>query len=431
MPGRTIFDTLESEVRTYSRSFPCIVDRALGVELIDVSGRRYLDFLAGAGSLNYGHNNPVFRRALIDYIERDGIALSLDLHTVAKQRFLETFQEIILKPRGLDYVVQFTGPTGTNAVEAAMKLARKVTGRENVIGFTNAFHGMTLGSLGVTGNSMKRGGAGIGLAGSTSMPYDGYMGDDTDTIELLESMLGDDGSGLEDPAAIIVETIQAEGGINTASFEWLRRLQEVCRRHEALLIVDDIQVGCGRTGPFFSFEEAGIDPDIITLSKSLSGYGLPFAITLMKPERDVWEPGEHNGTFRGFTPAMATATATLNEYWTDDELTSEVARKALRVEDSLEHLARSHADLDAARRGRGLIQGLACRPGVAEKVARVAFENGLLVETSGAASEVVKLLPPLTISDEALSDGLELLEDAIDVVAEDAAPSLTRAGAAE
>jgi len=422
---------LESEVRSYVRSWPTVFTTASGHELRDEDGRSWIDFFAGAGVLNYGHNNPKLLETLLAHLTSGAVVHSLDQATATKEEFLETFEDVILKPRGMDYKVQFPGPTGTNAVEAALKLARKVTGRENVIGFTNAFHGMTLGSLGVTGNSMKRGGAGIGLAGSTSMPYDGYMGDDTDTIELLESMLGDDGSGLEDPAAIIVETIQAEGGINTASFEWLRRLQEVCRRHEALLIVDDIQVGCGRTGPFFSFEEAGIDPDIITLSKSLSGYGLPFAITLMKPERDVWEPGEHNGTFRGFTPAMATATATLNEYWTDDELTSEVARKALRVEDSLEHLARSHADLDAARRGRGLIQGLACRPGVAEKVARVAFENGLLVETSGAASEVVKLLPPLTISDEALSDGLELLEDAIDVVAEDAAPSLTRAGAAE
>ncbi len=230
---------------------------------------------------------------------------------------------MILKPREMDYKVMFPGPTGTNAVEAALKLARKVTGRTNVIAFTNGFHGMTLGSLALTGNAGKRTGAGVSLTDTTHMPFCGYFGMDTDTIEVLEGYLRDGSSGIEQPAAFVVETVQAEGGVNVASREWLGRLSALAKELGALLIVDDIQVGCGRTGPFFSFEPAGISPDIICLSKSLSGYGLPLAVTLMKPEIDQFEPGEHNGTFRGHNPAFVTAAAALETYWTSNELSKQ------------------------------------------------------------------------------------------------------------
>jgi diaminobutyrate-2-oxoglutarate transaminase len=273
-----IFEEIESEVRSYARSFPRVFNRAQGEYLYDEDGKQYLDFLAGAGTLNYGHNNPAFKKALLDYIEADGISHGLDLHTKAKAEFLETFNEKILKPRELEFVVQFTGPTGTNAVEAALKLARNIAGRENVISFTNGFHGVSLGSLAATGNSHHRGASGVSLSGSSRMPFDGYLGDGIDTTAYLDKVLSDSSSGIDAPAAVLVETVQGEGGINAASFEWLRNLEAVCRKHDMLLIVDDIQAGCGRTGTFFSFEEAGIKPDIVTLSKSLSGYGLPFAV---------------------------------------------------------------------------------------------------------------------------------------------------------
>jgi diaminobutyrate-2-oxoglutarate transaminase len=403
---------LESNVRSYCRSWPRVFDRAKGHVLVDEDGREYIDFFAGAGALNYGHNHPALREALLDYLGDDRIVHSLDMATSSKREFLERFDELILRPRNLRYKVQFPGPTGTNAVEAALKLARKVTGRERVVGFTNAFHGMTLGSLSVTGNSMKRSGAGIMLSAGTNMPYDGFLGDDQDTVEYLEAYLQDDGSGLDLPAAVIVETVQAEGGINTASGEWLQRLEALCREHEIVFVVDDIQVGCGRTGPFFSFEEFGIEPDIVCLSKSLSGYGIPFAVVLMKPELDVWEPGEHNGTFRGHNPAFVTATKTLDTFWSDDALTRDVQRKAALVEGALTDTIDRYPELEGEHRGRGLIQGIACRQGVAEKVMRLAFDAGLVVETSGPASEVVKLLPALTMDDDALSTGLSILDDA-------------------
>jgi len=262
-----IFEEIESEVQSYARSFPRVFNRAKGEWMWDEEGNAYLDFLAGAGTLNYGHNNPVFKDVLIDYIQNDGITHSLDMHTKAKGEFLQSFSDKILKPRNMEYMVQFTGPTGANAVEAAMKIARNVTGQQNIVTFTNGFHGVSLGSLAATGNSHHRNAAGVSLVGTHRMPYDGYLGENIDTIAYLDKVLSDSSSGINSPAAVIVETVQGEGGVNVASIEWLQHLQVVCRKHHILLIVDDIQAGCGRTGDFFSFEEAGIEPDIITLSK--------------------------------------------------------------------------------------------------------------------------------------------------------------------
>lgn len=410
----TIFDALESEVRSYCRSWPVLFDRASGCHMWDVDGRQYLDFFAGAGALNYGHNHPDLKAALLDYLTADRVVHSLDMSTVAKAAFLERFDEVILKPRGLDYKVQFPGPTGTNSVESALKLARKVTGRESVISFTNAFHGMTLGALSVTGNSMKRGGAGIPLVHATPMPYDNYLDGALPDFMWFERLLEDTGSGLNEPAAVIVETVQGEGGINVARLEWLQGLAELCRRHGLLLIVDDVQMGCGRTGPFFSFEAAGIVPDIVCLSKSISGYGLPMALTLLRPELDQWEPGEHNGTFRGHNPAFVTATAAL-EFWTDNRLEKDVVRKGEDVERVLTDIV--GAVEGAEVRGRGLARGVAFeQPELATAICREAFDRGLLMETSGAKSEVVKLMPPLVIDDDELARGLAVAAESIEAV---------------
>src|SRR5690625_3682537 len=243
---------LESQVRSYSRSWPVTFDRAVGATMYDTDGNAYIDFFAGAGSLNYGHNNPALKKVLLDYLARDGVVHSLDMFTAARDEFLQTFADQILRPRGLDHKVVFPGPGGANAVEAALKLARKVTGRESIISFTNAFHGMTLGALSVTGNAMKRGGAGVPLVHATPMPYDDYFNQDVPDFLYLERLLTDAGSGLNKPGAIIVETVQGEGGINAARADWLRSLSELCKKHDILLIVDDIQMGCGRTGGFFS-----------------------------------------------------------------------------------------------------------------------------------------------------------------------------------
>jgi len=409
-PALSIFESLESEVRSYCRGWPAVFDRSQGSYMYDEDGHKYLDFFAGAGALNYGHNNAVLKRALIDYIERDGVTHGLDMGTTAKRAFLESFQKTILQPRDLPYKVMFPGPTGTNAVEAALKLARKVKGRESIVSFTNAFHGMSLGALAVTGNSMKRAGAGIPLVHGTPMPFDNYFDGTVEDFLWFESLLQDHGSGLNKPAAVIVETIQGEGGINVARPEWLRALADLCERQDMLLIVDDIQMGCGRTGAFFSFEEAGITPDIVTLSKSISGYGMPMSLTLFKPELDIWEPGEHNGTFRGNNPAFVTSAAALDTYWADGQMEKQTIARGEQVEQALRAIAEEHPGLGADVRGRGLAWGMEFtdKPR-ASAVCKRAFELGLLVETSGPESEVVKLLPPLTITPEELDEGLRIL----------------------
>lgn len=299
IPGGEVFHALESAVRSYCRSFPAIFHKAEMGRLIDDSGRVCLDFFAGAGSPNYGHNNPALKGALIDHIFNDSISHGLDMATSAKRTFLETFDLHILRPRRLPCRLQFTGPTGANAVEAALKIARKATGRWGVIAFTNGFHGVTLGTLSVTANPYYRRFPGTRPADVTFMPYEGIPGAAFDTIEYIDKCLSDSASGDDRPAAFIVETVQEEGGMNVASAEWQQRLCELARKHGIILVVNDVQTRCGRTGPLFSFERTKITPDIMILSKSLSGYGPPLALVLIRPDLDVWEPGENNRTFPG------------------------------------------------------------------------------------------------------------------------------------
>ncbi|MBA4761758.1 diaminobutyrate--2-oxoglutarate transaminase [Sphingomonas sp.] len=410
-PDTRIYERRESLVRSYSRSIPRQFNRAQDVWLHDANGGKYLDFLSGCSTLNYGHNHPVLKQALLDYIANDGIAHGLDLHTDAKAEFLRALEDVILRPRRLDYRAMFTGPTGTNAVEAAIKLARKVSGREMVIAFTNGFHGMTLGALACTGNAGKRGGAGVPLSHVAHEPYDGYYGPDVDTAELLEQRLSDPSSGLDAPAAILVETVQGEGGLNAASPEWLRAVARIAKAHGALLIIDDIQAGCGRTGGFFSFEKMGFTPDIITLAKSLSGMGLPFALTLFRPELDIWSPGEHNGTFRGNNHAFVTATATLRHFWSGGDFVADVERRGRLLERRLDAMASEHG---LTTRGRGMMRGIDVGSGeIAAAITSACFDHGLIIETSGPHDEIVKVLAPLVIADEVLAAGLDILERSI------------------
>lgn len=408
------FTQNESGVRSYCRSFPVLFNKAQGAELITDQGVKYIDFLAGAGTLNYGHNHPVLKKALLEYIQEDGLTHGLDMYSKAKERFLDTFNNIILKPRGMqDYLVQFTGPTGTNAVEAALKLARKVTGRSSIISFTNGFHGCSLAALAATGNEHHRGGAGTALNDVSRMPYANYFGKEVSTIAMMKKLLEDPSSGVDRPAAVIVEVVQGEGGLNTASADWLRQLEKLCRQHEMLLIVDDIQAGCGRTGSFFSFEEMGVQPDIITLSKSLSGYGLPFAVVLLKKELDQWKPGEHNGTFRGNNHAFVTAVAAFEHFWQDDSFMLSVRDKGRRIRARMEQIIHRHKAEKLVLKGRGMMLGISCPDGeTAARICELAFDKGLVIETSGNHSQVVKCLCPLVITEEQIDRAMDILDEA-------------------
>lgn len=413
----SIFTRLESEVRSYCRLFPTVFTKAVGDNLIDENGRTYIDFLAGAGALNYGHNNPKLKKRLLEYIESDAITHSLDMFTVAKQKFLERFEEVILMPRGLNYKVMFTGPTGTNSAEAALKLARKVTGRKTVICFTKGYHGHTLGALAVTANPVYQKAAGIPLTNVLTVPFEGKPATKDDSLDDLEKLLDDLSLNQEKPAAVILETVQSEGGINVASVSWLNRLAQITQERDILLIIDDIKVGCGRTGPFFSFERAGFKPDLVCLAKSLSGYGTPMAVVLIRPDLDCWKPGEHSGTFRGNNLAFVTATAALDEYWETDAFSQEIADKGELVSKRLQDTIAHYPEIGGEHRGLGLIQGIACKPpGLAKKVSNEAFKRGLIFEPMGVNKEVINLQPTLTIEPDTLTRALDILEESIGAV---------------
>jgi diaminobutyrate-2-oxoglutarate transaminase len=409
----TVFERIESEVRSYCRSFPATFKAARGCFLYDEQGREYVDFFAGAGTLNYGHNNPQVKAAVINYLQSDGIVHGLDMWTVAKRDFLDAFERFILKPRGLAYKVQFTGPTGANAVEAALKLARKVKGRRNIISFTNGYHGLSAGALATTGNRHFRNEAFVNRLDVAFLPYDGYLGPDINTLDYLRRLLEDNSSGLDLPAAVILETIQAEGGVNVARFEWLQGLERLCREFDILLIVDDIQVGNGRTGTFFSFEQAGIRPDMVVLSKAIGGLGLPMSLLLIRPAIDQWKPAEHTGTFRGNNLAFVAATAAL-QYWRESHFSDEITEKGRLLLSELTRLSQKYPGLVKAIRGRGLIWGMEMsRPELAKAVSQSAFTRRLIIERAGAEDQVLKFLPPLVIEESVLKKGLQIIDDSI------------------
>jgi diaminobutyrate-2-oxoglutarate transaminase len=411
----SIFEQLESNVRSYCRSFPDVFTKAKGSLLYATSGHRYIDFFSGAGALNFGHNNDYIKERLIAYLQADGVAHALDMYTLAKCEFLEKFRDIVLAPRALRYKVQFCSPTGANAVEAALKLARKVTGRPDIFAFTGAYHGMSLGALSVTSGRQHRMSAHVPLTHVHFMPYET---DHVrfDTLTYIEDLIVDSHSGFDKPAAIILETVQAEGGIFVAPVTWLQRLRKLCDEHDIILICDEIQVGCGRTGHFFSFERAGIIPDIVLLSKSISGFGQPMSLVLMKRELDVWSPGEHTGTFRGNQLAFVGAAAAL-QYLKDQNLLEKVLTDGAFLREFLLHeIAASRPDLEV--RGIGMIWGIdlsACGGNEAARaISAYCFDNGLIVELVGRNDSVVKIIPPLTIERALLENGCEILKEAFD-----------------
>lgn len=411
----TIFEQRESEVRGYSRVYTTTFDTAFNARQTDEDGKEYIDFFAGAGVLNFGHNNERIVKAVVDYIQSKGVIHSLDMQTTAKKRFMEKLVDVILKPRDMPHKIQFMGPTGTNAVEAALKISRRVTGRREIVAFTHGFHGMTLGSLACTANQAFRGAAGVPLEHVSHYPFgcektchDCQLGCGTGVIDQLRALYNDTSSGILPPAAFLVEAIQAEGGVNVASQEWLQSLSQLAKDFGALLIIDDIQVGMGRTGSFFSFDGMGLDPDIICLAKGIGGWGTPMALNLVKPEVDKhWSPGEHTGTFRGQGLSFVAGREALS-YFENDELMNDVKQKAAFMRETLAPLEHAHGNVQV--RGKGMILGLDVGSGDrAKAIVGDCFNQGLLVAACGTGGRVVKLIPPLTIPQEDLETGMDIL----------------------
>ena len=407
------FEQYESQVRSYCRSFPAVFTKAVGSEMFDEDGNRYIDFFCGAGALNYGHNNPAIKNAMVNYLMSDGIIHGMDMYTAPKRAFLTTLQEKILKPRGYDYKVMCCGPTGTNGVEAALKLARKVTGRTNVFAFMGAFHGMSMGALSMTTEAYARKGAGVPLCNVTHIPTP-YMFPGLDVVAYMQQLLDDDHSGVDKPAALVMETVQAEGGIFPFSPEFLKGCEEFCRKNGIVFIVDDIQAGICRTGTFFSFERADIKPDLVVLSKSIGGMGMPLALLLIKPDEDIWKPAEHNGTFRGNQLGFVAGKAGL-EFMLDNHVEDQVKRKAVIVEEFIKNEILP-LDERLSYRGIGLMWGIDCSKlggdPFSRDVIRRCFAKNLIIERAGRDSCVVKIMPPLIIDEELLKQGLAIVKEA-------------------
>lgn len=425
----------ESNARSYPRRFPIAIKSAQGAWITDVEDRRYLDCLSGAGALAVGHNHPAVIDAIRDVINHQLPLHTLDLTTPVKDAFCETVLKL-LPGSPDDWRLQFCGPTGADAVEAAIKLAKISTGRSGIISFSGAYHGMTLGALSVTGNLGPKTSIGSLMPGVQFLPYPySYrcplgIGGETATTALsvlVERFLDDVESGVTKPAAIIVEAIQGEGGVITAPAPWLLKLREVTRRHDIILILDEVQAGIGRSGQWFAFEHAKIVPDMIVLSKAIGG-GLPLSLVAYRTGFDVWSPGAHAGTFRGNQLAMAAGQATL-ELMVKTDVLANVRSVGAALERDLMRLQRRFPCI-ADIRGRGLMLGIEIvdteltpdslgsfpsHPRLSQALQRACFDNQLIVERGGRHGAVLRLLPPLTLTHQEGDIVIERLEAALEM----------------
>ncbi|MGA7507773.1 MAG: diaminobutyrate--2-oxoglutarate transaminase [Erwinia billingiae] len=423
----------ESNVRSYPRKLPFAIAKAQGVWITDVENNHYLDCLAGAGTLALGHNHPDVLQSIQSVIT-SGLPLhTLDLTTPLKDEF-SAYLLSLLPGQGKEYCLQFTGPSGADAVEAALKLAKKHTGRTGVISFSGGYHGMTHGALAVTGNLSPKEAVNGMMPEVQFMPYPHLyrcplgIGGEAGVKALtyyFDNLINDVESGVRKPAAVILEAVQGEGGVNPAPAEWLQRIRKVTKEHGILLIIDEVQAGFCRTGKLFAFEHAGIEPDIIVMSKAVGG-GLPLAVLGIKKEFDAWEPGHHTGTFRGNQLAMATGLTTL-KHLTENNIADKVAAQGEWLKGQLADLQKRFPVIGNIR-GLGLMIGIEIvKPGEAQDhmgcypadpelsalLQKKCFQAGLILERGGRNGCVLRLLPSLLISQEELTVFLDKFENAL------------------
>jgi len=424
----------ESSARTYPRNLPLAIREASGVTVTDMDGEEYYDCLAGAGTLALGHNHPAVVDVLERTLENDRPLHTLDITTPAKERFVDTLFESLPDKFADRAKVQFCSPAGTDAVEAALKLVKTATGNRSVLGFQGAYHGMTNGALSLMGDTDAKAPVPGLMADVHHLPFPadyrcpfGVGGETGHRIasQYVENLLVDDESGITEPAGMILEPVQGEGGAIPAPDEWLREIRRIARDQGIPLIVDEIQAGLGRTGTTYAFEHADIVPDVVTLSKAIGG-GLPLAVVVYDESLDVWEPGAHAGTFRGHQLAMAAGEATI-KYILENDLDEHAAEMGTRLRTQLEETAKS-LDVVGDVRGRGLMLGVefvdpdADWPGagphapdgdLAEAVQSECFDRGLIIELGGRDSATARFLPPLIVSREQIDDIAAIFDEAV------------------
>ncbi len=424
-------NTMESNVRSYPRKLPLSIAKASGCIVTDVEGNEYLDCLAGAGTLALGHNHPQVIAA-IQAVLTSGLPLhTLDITTPLKDAFTEELLSFFPKDR---YVLQFCGPTGADGTEAAIKLAKTYTGRGNVICFSGGYHGMTHGSLAMTGNLGAKVAVQNLMPGVQFMPYPheyrcplglgGEAGVDALTY-YFENFIEDVESGVVKPAAVILEAIQGEGGVVSAPIKWLQKVREVTAKHDIVLIVDEVQAGIGRSGDMFAFQQSGIEPDIVVMSKAIGG-SLPLAVLAVNKKFDAWQPAGHTGTFRGNQMAMATGLTVLNAIKHQGLLDNVNARGA-QLKTAFNELAKEFGCIGNVR-GRGLMIGIEivderqpkdrigaypADSALAAAIQTACFNNKLLLEKGGRGGTVIRLLCPLIITEAECNTVLERFKKAV------------------
>jgi diaminobutyrate-2-oxoglutarate transaminase len=428
----------ESSARTYANRFDRVFAEASGTRLFDTEGREYLDCLAAAGTLALGHNHPDVVRAVVGFLQSDMIQQALDLTTPAKYRFLRKLYECLPQEFARHARVQFCGPSGADAIEAALKLFKTATGRGCVLAFHGAYHGMTAGSLALTGNLTAKSSIGSLMPDVHYLPYPypyrcpfglGEAGQRA-SLAYLQHVLNDPESGITKPAAVVVEAVQGEGGVIPAPAPWLRGLRRITAEAGVPLVMDEIQTGFGRTGEMFAFEIADIEPDAVVISKAIGG-GYPLSLVLYHERYDQWQPGAHAGTFRGNQIAMVAGTTTM-EVLSQQELIKGAKQKGEYLQSCLTELAAQHPAIGDVR-GRGLMWGLEIvEPGGpadslgslppdgarARAIQRACLDSGLILETGGRHGAVVRLLPPLIIETAELDEAVEKLDRALSLIGE-------------
>ncbi|MFE2930803.1 MULTISPECIES: diaminobutyrate--2-oxoglutarate transaminase family protein [unclassified Streptomyces] len=417
----------ESAARTYARSLPIVPVRARGLTIEGADGRRYLDCLSGAGTLALGHNHPVVLEAIKKVIDSGAPLHVLDLATPVKDAFTTELFATLPRQFADNARIQFCGPAGTDAVEAAFKLVRGATGRSGLLAFTGAYHGMTEGALAASGGAEDVRVTRLPFPRDYRCPF-GIGGERGAEIAArwTENLLDDPKGGTPAPAGMILEPVQGEGGVNPAPDGWMRRMREISEARHIPLIADEVQTGVGRTGAFWAVEHSGIVPDVMVLSKAIGG-SLPLAVIVYRSELDTWQPGAHAGTFRGNQLAMAAGTATL-AFVRENRLAERAATLGARMLARLQALATDHPTIGDVR-GRGLMIGVELvdpdaaasgdgpepppAPALALAVQQECLRRGLIVELGGRHSTVVRLLPPLTLTDEQATAVVDRLADAL------------------
>jgi diaminobutyrate-2-oxoglutarate transaminase len=423
-------EAIESNARTYPRRLPLALKSGRGIRVRDVEGREYIDCLAGAGALALGHNHPVVVEAIQNALAEDIPFQTLDLPTPLKDRFVTELFESLPAVFSRNFKIQFCGPSGADAIEAALKLVKTATGRRGIVAFHGAYHGMTHGTLSVSGESVPKA-AISGLSAEVQFlpfPSDfrcpfglgGEAGADVGA-RYIEAMLDDPNSGVLPPAGMILEIVQGEGGVHAAPDDWLRKIRALTERRGVPLIVDEVQTGLGRTGRLYAFEHAGIIPDVVVLSKAVGG-GLPLSVVVYRSELDEWRPGAHAGTFRGNQLAFATGAATIR-FVREQGLDIVAAELGGELRAGLERVAASERCIGDVR-GRGLMIGVEIvdkdaigapppAPRMARQIQHECLRRGLIVELGGRHGAVVRFLPPLVATRDDLEAILDRFQEAV------------------